>query len=60
MPYLFLYQIIAPLTLGETIDVPFILIRVVLIAVCEILFSLFLHKGPCVLAYQRIQYTEKS
>ena len=38
-PYFFLYQIIAPLTRGEHIDASFILIRVVAIAVCELIFS---------------------
>ena len=44
-PYFFMYQIIAPLTRGESIDAPFILLRVVLIAVCEIIFSLAYVKG---------------
>ncbi|MCR5634956.1 MAG: ABC transporter ATP-binding protein/permease [Lachnospiraceae bacterium] len=44
-PYFFLYQIIAPLTRGEHIDASFILIRVGIIAVCEIIFSLTYVQG---------------
>ena len=39
VPYFFLYQIISPLTRGEHIDASYILIRVVAVAVCEIVFS---------------------
>ncbi len=39
VPYFFLYQIIAPLTRGESIDASFILIRVAFVAVCEVIFS---------------------
>lgn len=38
-PYFFLYQIISPLTRGEHISASFILVRVVAIAVCEIIYS---------------------
>ncbi len=44
-PYFFMYQIIAPLTRGEQIDAPFILLRVVAIAVCEIIFSVSYVQG---------------
>ena len=39
LPYFFLYQIILPLTRGESIDMAFVSIRVVLVAVCEIVFA---------------------
>nr|MCR5234241.1 ABC transporter ATP-binding protein/permease [Lachnospiraceae bacterium] len=38
-PYFFMYQIIAPLTRGEHIDASYILVRVIEIAVCEIIYS---------------------
>lgn len=44
-PYFFMYQIIVPLTRGEHIDARFILIRVVAIAVCEIIFSVSYVQG---------------
>ncbi|MCR5025720.1 MAG: ABC transporter ATP-binding protein/permease [Lachnospiraceae bacterium] len=44
-PYFLMYQIIAPLTRGEHIDAHFILIRVALIAVCEIIFSVSYVQG---------------
>ena len=44
-PYYLMYQIIAPLTRGEHIDARFILIRVALIAVCEIVFSVSYVQG---------------
>ncbi len=45
IPYFFLYQIISPLTRGEHIDAYFILIRVVAIALCEIIFSVSYVQG---------------
>jgi len=33
LPYFFLYQIISPLTAGESVDMKFVLIRVALVAV---------------------------
>lgn len=45
IPYYFLYQIIAPLTRGEQIDMVYILIRVAGVAVCEILFSYLYVQG---------------
>ena len=45
IPYFFLYQIISPLTRGEHIDASFILIRVVAIALCEIIFSISYVQG---------------
>ena len=45
IPYFFLYQIILPLTRGEHIDATFILIRVVAVAVCEIIFSVSYVQG---------------
>ena len=44
-PYFFLYQIISPLTRGEHIDASFILVRVVAIALCEIIFSILYVQG---------------
>ena len=45
LPYFFLYQIISPLTRGERIDFGFVMIRVLFVAVCEIVFALFYAKG---------------
>ena len=45
VPYFFLYQIISPLTRGEHIDASFVLIRVVAVAVCEIIFSISYVQG---------------
>ncbi len=45
VPYFFLYQIISPLTRGERIDASYILVRVVAVAVCEIIFSVFYVQG---------------
>ncbi len=45
IPYFFLYQIISPLTRGEHIDLEFVMIRVLAVAVCEILFALLYVKG---------------
>lgn len=45
VPYFFLYQIISPLTRGEHIDAAFVLIRVVAVAVCEIVFSVSYVQG---------------
>ncbi|MCR5323981.1 MAG: ABC transporter ATP-binding protein/permease [Lachnospiraceae bacterium] len=39
LPYYFLYRIIAPLTRGEHIEMSFILVSVVAVAVCEIVYS---------------------
>ncbi len=44
-PYFFLYQIISPLCKGESIDVTYVLVRVVSVALCEIIFSLTYVKG---------------
>ena len=51
MPYFFLYQIIAPLTRGEGISASFLGIRVLLVAVCEIVYSFAYMQG---LAYSHI------
>lgn len=45
IPYFFLYQIIAPLVRGESIDTKFILIRVIAVAVCEIVFAVSYTRG---------------
>lgn len=39
LPYFFLYQIIAPLTRGEIISFSFIMMRVLYVAICEIVYS---------------------
>lgn len=44
-PYFFLYQIIAPLTRGESISAKFILFRVIAVAVCETLFAVLYTQG---------------
>ena len=45
LPYFFLYQIISPLTRGESVDMTFVLIRVAAVAVCEIIYSLSYVQG---------------
>ncbi len=45
LPYFFLYQIISPLTRGESIDMTFLLIRVAAVAVCEIIYSVAYVQG---------------
>jgi len=45
MPYFFLYQIIAPLTRGESLGVRFVVVRVICVAVCEILFAILYTQG---------------
>ena len=45
LPYFFLYQIISPLTRGESIDMTFLLIRVAAVAVCEIIYSVSYVQG---------------
>lgn len=45
IPYWFLYQIIAPLTRGESVGAEFIIVRVIAIAVCEILFAVLYTQG---------------
>ena len=45
LPYFFLYQIISPLTAGESVDMKFVLIRVALVALCEIIYSLSYVQG---------------
>ena len=45
VPYFFLYQIILPLTKGEHIDLQYVLIRVLAVALCEIAFALLYVKG---------------
>ncbi|MCR5024602.1 MAG: ABC transporter ATP-binding protein/permease [Lachnospiraceae bacterium] len=39
LPYFFLYQIISPLTRGESVSFSFIMLRVLFVAVCEIIYS---------------------
>jgi len=45
LPFFFLYQIISPLTRGESIDMTFLLIRVAAVAVCEIIYSVTYVQG---------------
>ncbi|MCR4703250.1 MAG: ABC transporter ATP-binding protein/permease [Saccharofermentans sp.] len=45
LPYFFLYQIISPLTRGDSIDMTFLLIRVAAVAVCEIIYSVTYVQG---------------
>ncbi|MCR4850285.1 MAG: ABC transporter ATP-binding protein/permease [Lachnospiraceae bacterium] len=45
IPYFLLYQIIAPLTRGEHIDLGYVMMRVFAVAACEIAFSLLYVKG---------------
>ena len=46
-PYFFLYQIISPLTRGEHIDIKYIFIRVLLVALCEMIFAFSYVQGLC-------------
>ncbi|RKM63262.1 ABC transporter ATP-binding protein [Butyrivibrio sp. XB500-5] len=39
VPYFFLYQIIAPLTRGESVSLSFVMMRVLGVLICEILYS---------------------
>ncbi len=45
IPYFFLYQIISPLTRSEHIDLMFVMLRVIAVAVCEIAFAVLYVKG---------------
>ncbi len=45
IPYFFLYQIIAPLTRGESIGLDYVMIRVLAVAVCEMLYAFSYVKG---------------
>ena len=45
LPYFFLYQIIAPLTRGEGIDFSYVLMRVIAVAVSEIVYSVTYVQG---------------
>ena len=39
LPYFFLYQIISPLTRGESISFSYIMLRVLFVAICEVIYS---------------------
>ena len=39
MPYYFLYQIISPLTKGESISFQFVMLRVLAVGICEVIYS---------------------
>ena len=39
LPYYFLYQIISPLTRGESIDFQFVMLRVLAVGICEVIYS---------------------
>jgi ATP-binding cassette subfamily B protein len=39
LPYFFLYQIISPLTRGESISFSYIMLRVLYVAICEVIYS---------------------
>lgn len=45
LPYFFLYQIIAPISRGEHIDLSFILARVIATLVCEVVYALSYVQG---------------
>ncbi|MBE5903189.1 MAG: ABC transporter ATP-binding protein [Pseudobutyrivibrio sp.] len=45
MPYFFLYQIISPLTKGESISLNYVLLRVLAVLVCEVIYSFSYVKG---------------
>lgn len=45
LPYFFLYQLLDPLTKGQSLDFNFILIRVGLILLCEVLYGILYTRG---------------
>ncbi len=45
LPYFFIYQIISPLTRGEKISFSFIMLRVLFVAICEIVYSFSYVRG---------------
>ena len=45
LPYYFLYRIISPLTKGESLETRDVVIRVIAIAVCEILYAVLYTQG---------------
>ncbi len=45
LPYLFLYQLLKPLTLGQGLTPGYIALRVLAIAVCEIIYALLYTRG---------------
>ncbi len=45
LPYFFVYQIISPLTRGEELDIKFILLRVLFVAISELLFAVLYTQG---------------
>lgn len=45
IPYFFLYQIIAPITRGEHIDLSFIMVRVGATLICEVIYALSYVQG---------------
>jgi ATP-binding cassette subfamily B protein len=44
-PFFFLYQIMVPLVAKEPVDLKFVLVRVLLMALCEILYSMLYVTG---------------
>ncbi|MBR1639054.1 MAG: ABC transporter ATP-binding protein [Treponema sp.] len=45
IPYYFLYQLIVPLTKGHTFDYKFVLVRIALILLCEVVYALSYTSG---------------
>ncbi len=45
VPYFFLYQIIAPITRGEEVDLSYIMVRVIATLVCEVIYALAYVRG---------------
>ncbi len=45
IPYFFLYQIISPLTRGGHIDLMYVMLRVIAVAVCELAYAFLYVKG---------------
>lgn len=45
IPYFFLYQIISPLTKGESISLNYVMLRVLAVLICEIIYSVSYVKG---------------
>ena len=60
LPFLFIYQLIRPLLLGESLELGYAAWRVAAIAVCGVLYAVLYVKGPVPLPPGGLQHPEKS
>ena len=58
MPYFFLYQMISPLTKGQSISLGYLMLRVLGVLLSEMIYS-FACERTDIFPYQCIQYPEK-